>query len=70
MSLRLALGLGPSARTTAGTGEAARRPACLAMPAWLTLTLMFTFVRYGVRDQARLKSRRPKRELSPYAGLH
>ena len=38
MSLRLALGFGPRARTTAGTAAAARRLASLAIPAWLSKT--------------------------------
>ena len=38
MSARLAFGLGPSARTTAGTAAAARRVARRAMPAWLSNT--------------------------------
>ena len=38
MSLRFAFGLGPSARTTAGTADVARRLANRAMPAWLSKT--------------------------------
>ena len=38
MSARLALGLGPRARTTAGTAAVARSVASRAMPAWLSKT--------------------------------
>ena len=38
MSPRLAFGLGPRARTTAGTAAAARRLASRDMPAWLSKT--------------------------------